>query len=143
MASRVKRSVPVTVNDVLDGHVKLDLQCLDRPSDVVAVVRTWDKAAALAAAGVQVREADYSRPQTLGTAPAGVDRLAQHLTRAVIDRRDVSIAAARPATSAGGASAPSGPIWRSLRCPGVVPYPGPGQGLAHNAHLFPPNAQSP
>ena len=30
MASRISRSVPVTVNDVLDGHVKLDLQCLDR-----------------------------------------------------------------------------------------------------------------
>jgi hypothetical protein len=30
MASRINRSVPVTVNDVLDGHVKLDLQCLDR-----------------------------------------------------------------------------------------------------------------
>ena len=30
MASRFKRLVPVTVNDVLDGHVKLDLQCLDR-----------------------------------------------------------------------------------------------------------------
>jgi hypothetical protein len=30
MASRIKRLVPVTVNDVLDGHVKLDLECLDR-----------------------------------------------------------------------------------------------------------------
>jgi hypothetical protein len=30
MASRIKRSVPVTVNDVLDGHVVLDLECLDR-----------------------------------------------------------------------------------------------------------------
>ena len=30
MASRIKRSVPVTVNDVLDGHVQLDLECLDR-----------------------------------------------------------------------------------------------------------------
>jgi len=30
MASRINRSVPVTVNDVLDGHVKLHLQCLDR-----------------------------------------------------------------------------------------------------------------
>ena len=30
MASRITRSVPVTVNDVLDGHVALDLQCLDR-----------------------------------------------------------------------------------------------------------------
>ncbi|MGH3301271.1 MAG: hypothetical protein ACRDOK_06175 [Streptosporangiaceae bacterium] len=30
MASRFTRYVPVTVNDVLDGHVKLDLACLDR-----------------------------------------------------------------------------------------------------------------
>ena len=30
MASRFTRSVLVTVNDVLDGHVALDLQCLDR-----------------------------------------------------------------------------------------------------------------
>ena len=30
MVSRFTRSVPVTVNDVLDGHVALDLQCLDR-----------------------------------------------------------------------------------------------------------------
>jgi hypothetical protein len=30
MASRITRSVPVTVNDVLGGHVKLDLECLDR-----------------------------------------------------------------------------------------------------------------
>jgi hypothetical protein len=30
MVSRFTRSVPVTVNDVLDGHVALDLHCLDR-----------------------------------------------------------------------------------------------------------------
>ncbi len=30
MASRFIRSVPVTINDVLDGHAGLDLQCLDR-----------------------------------------------------------------------------------------------------------------
>src|SRR6516162_7681250 len=30
MASRLRRSVPVTVSDVLDGHVALDLECLDR-----------------------------------------------------------------------------------------------------------------
>ena len=30
MVSRITRSVPVTINDVLDGHVALDLQCLDR-----------------------------------------------------------------------------------------------------------------
>ena len=30
MVSRITRSVPVAVNDVLDGHVALDLHCLDR-----------------------------------------------------------------------------------------------------------------
>jgi hypothetical protein len=30
VTSRISRSVPVTVNDVLDGHVQLDLDCLDR-----------------------------------------------------------------------------------------------------------------
>jgi len=30
MASRFKCSVPVTVNDVLDGHAGLDLECMDR-----------------------------------------------------------------------------------------------------------------
>jgi len=44
-------------------------------SDVVAVVRTRGKAADLAERGVHVREADYSRPQALGAALAGVDRL--------------------------------------------------------------------
>ena len=45
------------------------------PSDVVAVVRSRGKAAGLAARGVQVREADYSCPRTLGPALAGADRL--------------------------------------------------------------------
>jgi NAD(P)H dehydrogenase (quinone) len=44
-------------------------------SYVVAVVRTRGKAADLADRGVQVREADYIRPQTLGAALVGVDRL--------------------------------------------------------------------
>lgn len=43
--------------------------------DLVAVVRTPSKAADLAGRGVQVREGDYSRPETLTTALAGVDRL--------------------------------------------------------------------
>src|SRR5260370_7512685 len=30
MASRLKRAVRVTVNDVLDGHAAVDLECLDR-----------------------------------------------------------------------------------------------------------------
>lgn len=44
-------------------------------SEIVALVRTSGKAADLAELGVQVREADYSRPQTLGAALADVDRL--------------------------------------------------------------------
>jgi NAD(P)H dehydrogenase (quinone) len=44
-------------------------------SEVVALVRTPSKAADLADRGVQVREADYSQPQTLSSALAGVDRL--------------------------------------------------------------------
>ena len=44
-------------------------------SDVVAVVRTLGKAADLADRGVQVRAADYSRPETLSAALAGVERL--------------------------------------------------------------------
>ncbi|MEP7762889.1 NAD(P)H-binding protein [Sanguibacter sp. 25GB23B1] len=45
------------------------------PADVVAVVRTPSKAADLADRGVQVREGDYSRPETLPAALAGVQRL--------------------------------------------------------------------
>jgi NAD(P)H dehydrogenase (quinone) len=53
-------------------------ELLDRgvpASDVVAVVRRPDAAADLAARGVQVRLGDYSRPDTLPAALAGVDRL--------------------------------------------------------------------
>ncbi len=44
-------------------------------SDLVAIVRTPSKAADLAERGVQVREGDYSRPETLPAALAGVQRL--------------------------------------------------------------------
>ena len=43
--------------------------------ELVAAVRTPAKAADLTARGVQVRQADYADPTTLGTALAGVDRL--------------------------------------------------------------------
>lgn len=42
---------------------------------IVAAVRTPDKAADLAERGVQVREADYTRPETLAAAFAGTDKL--------------------------------------------------------------------
>lgn len=45
------------------------------PQRIVAAVRTPAKADEIAAKGVQVREADYARPETLGPALAGTDRL--------------------------------------------------------------------
>jgi NAD(P)H dehydrogenase (quinone) len=56
------------------GHFAID-ELLARGvpgSGIVALVRTPSKAAEL---GVQVREADYARPETLRAALAGVDRL--------------------------------------------------------------------
>lgn len=44
-------------------------------TDVIAVVRSPEKAADLAALGVQVRRGDYSEPATLGPALVGVRRL--------------------------------------------------------------------
>jgi|SRR6187402_353153 len=65
------------------------------PDQIIAAVRTPAKATALAAKGIEVREADYSRPETLATAFAGAtkillisssevgQRVAQH--KAVVD----------------------------------------------------------
>lgn len=44
-------------------------------SQIVAAVRTPEKAADLAALGVQVREADYTKPETLASALAGADKV--------------------------------------------------------------------
>jgi NAD(P)H dehydrogenase (quinone) len=44
-------------------------------SEIVAAVRTPSKAADLAALGVTVKEADYTRPETLEAAFAGADKL--------------------------------------------------------------------
>ncbi|MGC7101876.1 SDR family oxidoreductase [Amycolatopsis lurida] len=55
---------------VVDGLLKKTA-----PSQVVAVVRDPRKAEDLAARGVQVREADYDRPDTLATAFAGTEKL--------------------------------------------------------------------
>ncbi|WP_156761733.1 SDR family oxidoreductase [Microbacterium karelineae] len=45
------------------------------PEHIVAIARTPEKVADLADLGVQVREGDYTRPDTLLAALAGVDRL--------------------------------------------------------------------
>jgi NAD(P)H dehydrogenase (quinone) len=55
---------------VLDGLLKKT-----SPSEVVAAVRDPRKAEVLAARGVQVREADYDRPDTLAAAFAGAEKL--------------------------------------------------------------------
>ncbi len=44
-------------------------------SEIVAAVRTPEKAADLAALGMQVRQADYSQPGTLSSALAGADKV--------------------------------------------------------------------
>lgn len=78
------------------GHLVIDALLKRVPAgQIVAAVRNPAKAADLAALGVQVREADYTKPTTLAAAFKGVDkvllisssavgqRVAQH--RAVID----------------------------------------------------------
>ncbi|QHQ35691.1 SDR family oxidoreductase [Algicella marina] len=47
----------------------------EAPGSVAALVRSTDKAADLSALGVVVRSADYDKPETLGPALEGVDRL--------------------------------------------------------------------
>lgn len=59
------------------GRLVIDA-LLDRgvsPDRIVAAVRDPAKGSDLAARGVQVREADYNRPETLATALAGTSRL--------------------------------------------------------------------
>jgi hypothetical protein len=57
----------LVVEDLLQRGVPAD--------QIVAAVRNPAKAAELADRGVQVREADYTRPETLAAAFAGTDRL--------------------------------------------------------------------
>lgn len=57
----------LVVNDLLDRKVST--------SEIVAAVRSPEKASDLAERGVEVREADYTEPDTLDAAFDGVDRL--------------------------------------------------------------------
>ncbi len=59
----------------LGRHVIEELLDIVPAGQVVAAVRSPAKAADLAAKGVQIREADYERPDTLRTAFEGVDRV--------------------------------------------------------------------
>ena len=58
------------------GHLVVEALVRKVPADqVIAAVRTPEKAADLAALGVQVRVADYDQPSTLTEAFAGADKL--------------------------------------------------------------------
>lgn len=71
------------------------------PSEVVLTTRSPDGLADLAARGASVRRADFSRPDTLGDAFAGVDRLLLISTDAVGVRLDQQRAAIAAAARAG------------------------------------------
>src|SRR5689334_11512514 len=71
------------------------------PGSIVAAVRSPEKAAGLLARGVQVREADYDRPETLATAFAGVDRLLLISTSSPGSRLQQHLAAIGAAKEAG------------------------------------------
>ncbi|WP_127131487.1 SDR family oxidoreductase [Georgenia sp. SYP-B2076] len=58
---------PLVIDQLLERGVA--------PGDVVAVARTPERAADLAGRGIQVREGDYDKPETLDAALAGVDTL--------------------------------------------------------------------
>lgn len=57
----------LVIEDLLESSVA--------PSQIIAAVRSPEKAADHAARGVEVREADYTKPDTLEAAFEGVDRL--------------------------------------------------------------------
>lgn len=60
--------------------------------EIAVAVRNPDKAKDLAARGVEVRRADYSRPETLGAALAGADRLL-FVSSSEVGRREAQHAA--------------------------------------------------
>jgi NAD(P)H dehydrogenase (quinone) len=60
--------------------------------EIAVAVRTPDKAGDLAARGVEVRRADYARPETLGAALAGADRLL-FVSSSEVGRRETQHAA--------------------------------------------------
>jgi NAD(P)H dehydrogenase (quinone) len=68
---------------------------------VVAAVRSPEKAAALAARGVQVRHADYARPETLATALAGAEKVLL-ISSSEVGRRAAQHAAVIAAAQAAG-----------------------------------------
>ncbi|WP_158912787.1 SDR family oxidoreductase [Caulobacter sp. S45] len=84
----------------LGRHVMADLVKTTPPASIIAAVRDPAKAAPLAAQGIQVREADYDRPETLEAAFQGVERLLLISSSAVgrrVTQHQAVIAAAKAA----------------------------------------------
>ena len=69
--------------------------------EVAAVVRDPDKAKDLAARGVEVRRGDYARPETLGAAVAGADKLLLVSSNEVGQRATQHAAVVQAAKAAG------------------------------------------
>ena len=83
---------------------RLILQSLTRlvsPSRIVAGVRSAKAAESLAEFGVETREADYSRPETLRAAFAGIDRLLLISSSELGGRLDQHLAVIHAAKAAG------------------------------------------
>lgn len=75
------------------------------PSEIVAAVRSPEKAAALADRGVTVRKADYDQPETLRSAFEGVERLLL-ISSSEVGERARTIAAIVAQSTAGATLAP-------------------------------------
>jgi NAD(P)H dehydrogenase (quinone) len=85
------------------GRLVID-ELLDRgvpAGQIVAAVRSPEKATDIAERGVQVREADYSRPETLTSAFAGTDKLLLISSSEVGQRAAQHASAVRAAVAAG------------------------------------------
>ena len=84
------------------GSLVIDALLLSTPAhQITAAVRTPSKAGAMAAKGIHVREADYSRPETLAAAFAGTDKLLL-ISSNEVGRREVQHKAVIDAAKAAG-----------------------------------------
>lgn len=100
MTSSTPRILVTGASGQLGRLVIRHLLAATEPARIVASVRSRSAAAELAALGIELREADYDEPASLGAAYAGIDRLllisSSAVGRRVAQHRN-AIAAAREA----------------------------------------------
>ncbi len=100
MTSSTPRILVTGASGQLGRLVIRHLLAATEPARIVASVRSRSAAAELAALGIELREADYDNPASLGAAYAGVDRLLLISSSAVgqrVPQHRNAIAAAREA----------------------------------------------